>query len=147
MPTAESGDANAPALQSLTHLLTMNDTPENTLSVSERVFEALRVRLSSLLGASGYAALLARSIAVTRRDHSVLASVTADRNGSLVGRFDTLAESNRAAMTDAFATVLTQFVALLDVFIGAGLSERLISAVWQDLQSNVSNDTDGAGIG
>lgn len=146
MPTTESGDSPTPALKRLTYLLSSSDTEESRLVATERVFESLRVRLSTIMGASGYATLLARSITLTRREHPSLSAVSPDAYGSLIGRVGAITEQNAIAVTDAFVAVLARFDALLQLFIGTGLSEQLLMTVWQDLQDNEPNGNDGVDL-
>ena len=128
MPTTDDGDANISALHNLSRFLHTHLTPET----AERVFEALRIRLSAILGANGYAMLLTRCITLSRRNFPALATVTPDATGSVTGRL--------AATADAYAAILTQFATLLVAFIGADLCDNLLQAVWQDIQNNSAAD-------
>lgn len=147
MPMTESGGMQTPVTQSLIRLLQVDETSENArrgIEPSERVFEALRSRLSSVLGAGGYATLLARSLALARVTHPVLAGVTPDRTGSLVGRFTaTTADATPEEAVCGFAETLTRFVVLLTTFIGADLTNRLLEAVLQGIEGDTPETTRG----
>lgn len=143
----ESGEAVVPVAQELIGLLYANETQrsqQEITEIAERVFEALRVRLSSVLGAGGYSTLLTRSLALTRTEFSWLADVTTDKNGSLIGRLGVTApEQDPAEAAHGFAALLTTFAALLTTFIGADLTNRLLQVAWQDLQEGDKNETRG----
>lgn len=139
----EFGEPGLPAIQNLIQFLDAGGAQESVRSaeVSERVFEALRVRLSSVLGAGGYATLLARTLALTRAGFPWLAGVAADKSGSLAGRFGTaVQELSPEEAARGFAELLTRFGTLLVIFIGTDITNRLLWDAWQDLDSGDRNE-------
>ncbi|MBC7807382.1 MAG: hypothetical protein H7145_14680 [Akkermansiaceae bacterium] len=143
----DPGGSDVPAAQNLIRLLYADETQETDQEVTngaERVFEALRVRLSAVLGTGGYATLLARALALTRAEFSWMADITVDKNGSLAGRVAVAAQEQAAVeVVRSFTGLLSRFAALLVTFIGADLTNRLLDAVWQDLETRVVTDTPG----
>ncbi len=137
----EPGEDAFPVVQDLIRLLRDAETPADVAFNAERVFESLRRHLSSVLGTSGYATLLARSLALTRNEHPGLAGLTTDKNGSLQGQFTELSEGRDPAdAARGFAALLRRFAMLLTTFIGEDLTNRLLEAVWQNLENNTDKN-------
>ncbi len=147
MPMTESGDTKVPVAQKLILLLSPDEAPQYSRDitlVAERVFEALRLRLSSVLGVAGYSTLLARSFVLTRDAYPWLAQIGADKTGSLLGRLEaTMQEQDFAEAARGVAAVLTRFTTLLITFIGADLTNRLLETVWQDLETGNADERPG----
>ncbi len=146
----ESGEPGMPAVQNLTRFLDAGETQGNerrtVMEVAERVFEVLRVRLSLMLGAGGFATLLARTLALARTEFPWLAGVAADKNGSLTGRLGVaVQEQSPPEAVRGVAELLTRFATLLATFIGADLTNQLLEAVWQDLESGGGNESSTGG--
>ncbi|MBC8138584.1 MAG: hypothetical protein H8F28_22115 [Fibrella sp.] len=139
----ESGESELPVAQNLIRLLHIDETSENSSDASqtaERVFEAMRVRLSTVLGAGGYSTLLARSLALTRPKFPWLVDVVSDKHGSLVGRLGVVSQTAPPSeIVRGFTALFTRFGALMTTFVGADLTNRLLESVWQDLEENTTD--------
>ncbi|MBC8142365.1 MAG: hypothetical protein H7Y38_13095 [Armatimonadetes bacterium] len=131
-------------MQRITALLDAPGTGKTTPQIAEAVFEAMRVRLSAVMGGSGYATLLRRCFVLACRDFPWLAEIKPDVNGSLLGRLDDPTPGlHRDESARGFAAVLTQFATLLSTFIGQDLGDRLLGTVWLDLQDNTEQSGEG----
>lgn len=133
----ESGETAVPAVQNIARLLYQNAPTPHDQAVSqaaERVFEAVRSQLSVVLGASGYATLLARALSLARAEFAWLSILSVDKNGSLTGVLGAASpEKDNMDTGRGFGEVLLRFAGLLETFIGDDLTNRLLETVWQDL--------------
>lgn len=93
------------------------------------VSEKLRRPLSTLVGATGFRALLARALALTKAQVPGLGALQIKPDGSLDG----LGEVGDDQRSEAGALVIAQLLVLLDVFIGDTLTQRLLADIWPDL--------------
>ena len=143
----ESRDAEASVTQKLIRLLDPDETPLDSLDtvrIAERVFEAMRVRLSLVLGNAGYSTLLARAIELARPAFPWIAEVSPDRTGSLSGRLKAAVhEKDPAEAARAFAAVVARFTGLLTTFIGMDLTNRLLESVWQEWEAGNADERPG----
>jgi hypothetical protein len=99
--------------------------------------------LSRSIGRAGYRALFARALSSARDDHASLRSVSSDESGHwLRGLDESLAQHDRAAVTEGVVAVLTEIVELLNRFVGGLLALRLLQAAWPDLMSE-ADETGG----
>jgi hypothetical protein len=97
------------------------------------VFEKLRPHLATLMGSTGFRALLLRALARAAAEVPSLRAVQVDANGSLAG-FDKL---EMQAVPDEFAmarvVLVAQLLGLLAAFIGEDLTVRIVRDVWPQL--------------
>lgn len=105
-----------------------NPSARNTPAVF-RVFEALRRPLSTLCGASGCRALLARALTVAKAQVPGLSAVQIKPDGSLEG----LSEICNIADREAGIVLIAQLLGLLVAFIGESLMLHILLDVWPDL--------------
>jgi hypothetical protein len=94
-----------------------------------RVCEKLRISLTRLAGADGFAALLRRALILARTEADPLRSVTVKTDCTLDG-FEQLASADK---TEAGAELTTHLLDLLVTFIGQPLTLRLVREVWPDV--------------
>jgi len=94
------------------------------------VCERLRPHLATLMGKSGFRAILARALALTNAEVAGLRSVHVNAEGSLEG-FQTPAASSEIA--EGTVVLITHLLELLVAFIGESLTVRLVSEVWPHL--------------
>ena len=94
-----------------------------------RVCEKLRVSLTRLAGADGFASLLRRALALARAEVPSLQSIEVKPDCSL---FEQLAADSRDGATDAGVAIVAHLLELLITFIGAPLTVRLVGEVWPD---------------
>ena len=110
-----------------------SDETEDLLRAAELALIELGTRLSGLVGADGYRALVARAIHLAASEFPFLDSVTPAISppGRLVGwpgpssRHATATEARAAAVA-----VLAELLWLLDAFIGRDLTQRVVQLVW-----------------
>jgi hypothetical protein len=107
------------------------NSAEANAAVAFRVAEKLRRPLSTLVGATGFHALLARALVLTKAQVPGLDALQVAPDGSLDGLG--VVPDHRAS--EAGAALIAQILALLAVFIGEDLMLRLLDDVWPDLSS------------
>ncbi|HXR78221.1 MAG TPA: hypothetical protein VN737_19730 [Bryobacteraceae bacterium] len=100
-----------------------------------RVSEKLRRPLSTLAGATGFRALLARALMLAKREDHSLSAVCVKPDGSLEG----LKEPNDDDAEEPGVALIAQLLRLLVAFIGEALTTRLVQDIWSDLSFNLTN--------
>ena len=105
------------------------DSPQTHEQRAFLVAEKLRHPLSTLVGATGYRALLARAVALAKAQDPGLGRLQVKPDGSLDG----LSELSNGHAEEAGGAVITEILGLLEVFIGEELTIRLVSDIWPDL--------------
>jgi hypothetical protein len=95
--------------------------------VAQRVLVRLHLELGGLIGAAGFDVLVARSLVLAGRVHSVLAQITAGSGGTVVG-LEALGDG--AAADAAAISIVAHFIELLSVLVGEDLAMRLVRNVW-----------------
>lgn len=95
-----------------------------------RVSDKLRRPLSSLAGTSGFQALLARALALTKTQAPVFQSLRVSLDGSLEGLNDVVRD---AKSTEAGVLLIAKLLEILIMFIGEHLVLQLVMDVWPDL--------------
>lgn len=95
--------------------------------------EALRPRITHLVGREGFRALLSRALALARSGFPWLTAVQVDAAGSLTGLKGVLSEQEAAEGESGCAAVLAHLLGLLTAFIGAELTRQLVSSAWPEL--------------
>jgi hypothetical protein len=96
--------------------------------VAQRITMRLHKELGKLIGPAGIDVLLARSVVLARRDHSVLAGITAGPGGTLAGLGDAALEG--AELQEGAIAIVAHFVELLVSLIGEDLAMDLVRGVW-----------------
>ena len=94
-----------------------------------RVCEKLRVSLSRLAGAGGFASLLARSLALARVEVPSLSRITIKPDCSMNG-LEALATEEPDGGAEAVVALSAHLLGLLVIFIGEPLTLRLVREVW-----------------
>jgi hypothetical protein len=122
-----------------------SDEPDVVLGAAERSLQMLCMRLAKLVTASGCQLLLARAIHLAAVENPILRSVSA---GMVPGVcLEGLRESGPGValeqMEAGLVAVMAQFIGLLDLFIGEGVTGRLVRDVWPDAPLSLS-ETDSA---
>lgn len=102
------------------------DSAESNPCPAERVCEALRSPLCTLAGSTGFRELLKRALALARTQVPVLSAVGVNPDGSFEG-LSTVAINQD---TEAEVVLLSEFLGLLAVLIGEGLTARILRDVW-----------------
>ena len=95
-----------------------------------RVCEKLRDSLTRFAGADGFASLLRRAVALAQAEVPARLRITIKPDCSIEG-LDGLAAD--APSAEAGALVVTHLLGLLETFIGAALTLRLVREAWPDV--------------
>jgi hypothetical protein len=94
-----------------------------------RVSEKLRRPLSTLVGATGFRALLVRALTLAQAQNPALLAVRVQPDGSLEG----LSELRDNEEGEAGVALIAQLLGLLDEFIGPDPALRMVADVWPEL--------------
>ncbi|MBW4049803.1 MAG: hypothetical protein HIU89_18350 [Proteobacteria bacterium] len=97
------------------------------------IWDSVGVALSPTIGSAGVAALVKRSIYLTRHTHtclSVLSEGAVPLPDEMAALHAMLAQQDRAEAVAVNAALLQNFHELLISLIGASLSDRLLRHVW-----------------
>ena len=117
-----------------------SDEPDVVLGAGERSLQMLCVRLAKLVTASGTQLLLARAIHLAAVENPILLSVRAGMVPGLC--LEGLRESGAGAafeqMEAGLEAVVSQLIGLLGLFIGEGVTGRLVRDVWPDAPLSLS---------
>ena len=100
------------------------------------VIARLRPHLASLMGNTGFLALLLRAQARAERDVPSLRAVQVKADGSLEGLDELEAQVGRDKFFEGRVVLLAQLLGLLVAFIGEHLTLRLVGEIWPKLQLN-----------
>jgi hypothetical protein len=96
-----------------------------------RVCDKLRISLTRLAGAEGFASLLRRSLALARMEVPALNRVTVRPDCSMDG-LETLAADEADGGAEAAGALAAHLLGLLVIFIGESLMLRLVREGWPD---------------
>ena len=123
-------NTTTPAMQALARRLIALESecePAATPIVATvRTCDKLRVTLARLVGIDGFRSLLARALAMAKREVPSLAAARVLPDGSLEGW------AGVAQDADAGVLVVAQLLGLLVTFIGEPLTMGLVSDAWPD---------------
>jgi hypothetical protein len=97
------------------------------------VFEKLRPQLATLMGNTGFHALLSRALALASMEIPSLPAVYVKADGSLEGLNDREARGVAEEIAEGRVILLAQLLGLLVAFIGESLTVRLVREVWPKL--------------
>ena len=100
----------------------------SNVEVVQRIMTRLHEELGKLVGSAGFDVLLARAVVLARRQHRILAGVTAGPGGKLTG-IDTLPHDGDGR-DDAPTAIITHFIELLVMLVGEDLTMRLVRDLW-----------------
>ena len=124
-----------------------SDEPEGGAKVALRVFDKLQNYLSKLIGMAGFQALLARALTLAKSESRWLEAVHIQANSHLIGFTETALKYPNQVVTDGNVALVSQFIELLNTFIGEALTLRLVNDVWPEAQLNdVNFDAEETGI-
>lgn len=112
----------------------IGDTPEqNVEAAAQRACQKLGERLSALVTAEGYRALLVRAVQVAARDFPFLNGSTARfQSDACLGDIASSDEVSSADLRDGLTAVLAGVVSLSITFIGEDLTLRAVRDVWPE---------------
>jgi len=127
-----------PKMRNFARLLIAYETRGNRSSATKspgvfRVFEKLRPQLATLMGSTGFHALLSRALALANAEVPWLPAVHVKADGSLEGLNDREAQGNPQEIAEGRVVLLAQLLGLLVAFVGESLTFRLVREVWPKL--------------
>jgi len=105
---------------------------EPTESAAFRVCEKLRQPLCSLAGVAGFRSLLSRALALARAEGPGLSAVQVGADGSLKGLDELGPERDKDMSNEGGALLVAQLLGLLLLFIGEGITLRMVQDVWPE---------------
>ena len=105
---------------------------EPTESAAFRVCEKLRRPLCSLAGVAGFRSLLSRALALARAEAPSLSAVQVGADGSLKGLDELGPQRDTDKAMEGGALLIAQLLGLLLLFIGEGLTLRLVQEAWPE---------------
>jgi hypothetical protein len=95
-----------------------------------RVSERFRLALSSLLGAAGFRALLARAVTLAKAEAPELKAVQVQADGSMEG-LDLLGRHDgKRRFSDGEVVLVAHILGLLVTFVGEALMLRVVNDAW-----------------
>lgn len=97
------------------------------------VCEKLRPRLASLMGNTGFRALLSRALARAEAEVPSLRAMQVKADGSLAGFDELEAQLDPEEFTEGGVVLVAQLLELLVAFIGENLMLRIVYDVWPKL--------------
>jgi hypothetical protein len=96
-----------------------------------QICEKLRAPLATLMGGTGYRALLSRALTMARREHAWLRAVAVPAEGPLSLPADA-APAPPGTPAAGSAALISTLLGLLAAFIGHPLTLGLVRGVWPD---------------
>jgi hypothetical protein len=118
-----------------------DDAPPSIVAgLAAQRFEELARYLAPLVGEMGVRALFARSVAGARSTYQWLAA-TPPTDAPWVSLREAMERQEPRAIRDAFAGLLSTFIALLARLIGDGLVRRIVSDVWPEMFLQVPKES------
>ena len=101
--------------------------------------EKLRSQLTTLMGAGGFRALLARALELASAEVPWLREVNVQADGSLEGWNELAARVDPQEITEGSIVLVAQLLGLLVAFVGDDLTQRLVGEAWPRLSLHESD--------
>ncbi len=111
-------------------------SPQSNLPVAFRACEKLRSHLTTLMGKTGFRALLARSLALGAAEAPWLGTVSLSADGGWQRLEGSDASEDKNQVAEGGVVLLARLLGLLTAFIGEHLTVRLVGEVWPELPLN-----------
>jgi len=108
------------------------ENSEPAESAAFRVCAKLRLPLITLAGVAGFRSLLSRALTLARTEAPSLSAVQVAADGSLKGLDELVSQAEKGQARDEGAILIAQLIGLLLIFIGEGLTLRLVQDVWPE---------------
>ena len=108
-------------------------TSGNKTVAAFRACEKLRPHLATLLGSTGFHALLSRALALARAEAPRLCAVQVKADGSLAAADAPETPLDANEPVEGGVVLLALLLGLLVAFIGENLTQRLLRDVWPKL--------------
>lgn len=125
-------------MRHLAQRLIAHEAKENKSSATKTkatfpVSEKLRAPLASLVGTTGFAALLSRALVVASIEVAWLRAVHVKADGSLDGLAGLEAQVDPEKIVEGRVVLLTELLELLEAFIGENLTMQIVRDIWPKL--------------
>ena len=105
-------------------------SPETNTPAAFYVCEKLRPYLATLMGSTGFHALLSRALAVANADDAWLRTVHVKEDGSLGGFDGPKVPVHPEERAQGSVVLVSQLLGLLVAFIGENLTVRMVRELW-----------------
>ena len=127
-----------PKMRDFAGRLIANETKVNKSSGTNgpaafHVFGKLRPHLATLMGNTGFHALLTRALSVANAEDPSLRAAHVRADGSLEGLEELQAQEDPAEMAEGSVVLVAQLLGLLVAFVGERLTLQMVSEVWPKL--------------
>jgi len=116
--------------------ITGNRSSGTITSTGFPVCEKLRPHLESLMGNTGFRALLSRALARAEGEVPSLRAVQVKADGSLAGLDKLKMQADPEELAKGSVVLVAQLLGLLVAFIGETLTLRLVREIWPKLSVN-----------
>jgi len=113
-----------------------NKSSETKTPAAFHVSEKLRPHLMTVIGNTGFRALLSRALALANAEVPWLRAVHVKSDGSLEGLDELEAQVDPEEIFQGRVVLLAQLLGLLVAFVGEKLTLRLVREVWPKLSLN-----------
>ena len=120
----------------IAHETRANKSSGTRIPAAFPVGEKLRPKLATLIGDTGFRALLSRALARARAEVPSLRAVQVEGDGSLGGLTEFDAQADPAEAAEGRVVLLAQLLGMLVAFIGEDLTLRLVRDVWPKFSLN-----------
>jgi hypothetical protein len=120
----------------LTYEAVAGKNSEPTESAAFRVCAKLRRPLITLAGVAGFRSILSRALTLARAEAPSLSVVQVAADGSLKGLDELEPQIDKEQARDEGAVLIAQLLGLILLFIGEGLTLRLVQDVWPEAAFN-----------
>jgi hypothetical protein len=133
-----------PQMRDFAERLIACETRENKSSATKTpaafpVCEKLRPHLATLMGNTGFHALLSRALARAEAEVPSLRAMQVKADGSLAGLDEVEAQLDPEELAEGRVVLVAQLLELLVAFIGENLMLRIVCDVWPKLALNDLN--------
>ena len=105
---------------------------ETTESAAFRVCAKLREPLTTFAGVAGFRSLLSRALTLAKAEAPSLSAVQIAEDGSLQGLDELGPQKDKDISKEGGAILIAQLLGLLLIFIGEGITLRLVQDVWPE---------------
>ena len=137
-----------PAIRDLARLLLNLEAMENEQGklgahATASAIAKLRWHLTKLVGLTGFEALLARALALAKKEVRWFEALHVKADATLEGFQEVSQQQSAEAIVEGSVALLGQLLGLLVTFIGEDLTLRLVRDVWPEIQlDNLNSGTE-----
>jgi hypothetical protein len=137
-----------PRMREYARCLTTHETRRNALSRRKappafQVCEKLRAYLATFMGTAGFREVLLCALPRATSEIPWLRAVHVNADGSLEGLEKLQARLDPDKLVEGEVVLVAQFLALLEAFIGEGLTLRLVREIWPTIPLNDLDSSKG----